>query len=174
MRAGRLLARFLVPQLVVRILYFARHRTFIGPRAEVDYARHAVWGRGCVISSFTKVKIDGPCRVGARVHIASGCFITADPGGLVVGDNVLIGPNCAIVSSNYVYARLDVPLHEQGHTSRGIRIGSNVWIGANSVVADGSDIGDNAIVVAGSVVSGAVPANAIVQGNPARVIFTRR
>jgi virginiamycin A acetyltransferase len=42
------------------------------------------------------------------------------------------------------------------------------------VVLDGADIGDNVIVSAGSVVSGAVKPNAIVLGNPAKVIFTRR
>jgi maltose O-acetyltransferase len=42
------------------------------------------------------------------------------------------------------------------------------------VVLAGSDIGDNVIVSAGSVVSGSVAPNSIVLGNPAKVIFTRR
>jgi acetyltransferase-like isoleucine patch superfamily enzyme len=65
-------------------------------------------------------------------------------------------------------------LPQQGTTSKGVRIGHRVWIGSNSVVLDGSDIGDNVIVSAGSVVSGAVKANSVVLGNPAKVIFTRR
>jgi acetyltransferase-like isoleucine patch superfamily enzyme len=58
--------------------------------------------------------------------------------------------------------------------SKGTRIGNRVWIGSNSVVLGGAEIGDNVIVSAGSVVSGAVPPNTIVLGNPAKVIFTRR
>jgi acetyltransferase-like isoleucine patch superfamily enzyme len=65
-------------------------------------------------------------------------------------------------------------LQQQGNISKGSRIGHRVWIGANSVVLGGADIGDNVIVSAGSVVSGSVKANAIVMGNPAKVIFTRR
>jgi acetyltransferase-like isoleucine patch superfamily enzyme len=49
-----------------------------------------------------------------------------------------------------------------------------VWLGSNSVVLSGADIGDDVIVSAGSVISGSVPPNSIVMGNPAKVIFTRR
>jgi acetyltransferase-like isoleucine patch superfamily enzyme len=159
---------------VVRLLYLWRYRVILGPRVEVEFAPSALWGRGCVVSSFTKIKINGPLRVGRRVHIASGCFIAVEKGGLEVGDDVLIGPNCSLVTTNYVYDRVDVPLAEQGSTSKGIRIGRNVWLGANSSVLDGSEIGDNVIIAAGSVVSGVISPNAIAQGNPARVIFTRR
>ena len=58
--------------------------------------------------------------------------------------------------------------------SKPTRIGHRVWIGSNCVVLAGSEIGDNVIVSAGSVVSGRVPPNSIVLGNPAKVIFTRR
>jgi acetyltransferase-like isoleucine patch superfamily enzyme len=108
------------------------------------------------------------------VQVAAGCFIGAGRGGLTLGDDVLIGPNCAIMTGTYVYDQLDVPLQEQGTVSKSIRIGHRAWIGANSVVLAGAELGDNVIVSAGSVVSGAVPANSIVMGNPAKVIFTRR
>ncbi len=173
-RAGRLLRRFAIPRFAVRLVYFCRFRALVSPRAEVEWSPGARWDRGCVVSSFTKIKINGPFRMGRRVHIASGCFIEVSHGGLTIGDDVLVGPNCAILTSKYVYDRLDVPLHIQGHTSDGVVIGRNVWIGANAVVLDGTQVGDNTIVAAGAVVSGRIPPNAIVQGNPARVIFTRR
>ncbi|MGH7720235.1 MAG: acyltransferase [Gemmatimonadaceae bacterium] len=174
MKLRTVVRRFLLPSFLVRLLYYWRYRTLVGPRAEVEYAPGARWGAGCVISSFTKIKVNGPLDVGRRVHIATGCFIAVDEGGLTIGDNVLIGPNVAITTTNYVYDQLGIPLHEQGYTSKGVRIGKNVWLGANSCVMDGAVIGDDVIVSAGSVVSGPIPANAIVQGNPARVIFTRR
>jgi 2,3,4,5-tetrahydropyridine-2-carboxylate N-succinyltransferase len=43
-------------------------------------------------------------------------------------------------------------------------------IGANTVVLGGSRIGDGAVVAAGSVVSGEVPAGSVVRGNPARSV----
>ena len=53
-------------------------------------------------------------------------------------------------------------------------IGSNVWLGTGSMILKGVRIGDNAVVGAGSVVGSSVPANAIVFGNPAKVIWNNR
>jgi acetyltransferase-like isoleucine patch superfamily enzyme len=174
MTFGRFAKRFLIPHIAVQLLYYLRHRVIIGPRAEVEYSPLARWGRHCVISSFSQVKMEALFIMGRRVHIAAGCYVGVGAGELHMGDDVLIGPNCTIVAGNYVYSRVDVPLYQQGHTSKGIRIGNNVWIGANSVILDGSQIGDNVIIGAGSMISGAIPKNSIAQGNPARVIFTRR
>ena len=49
-------------------------------------------------------------------------------------------------------------------------IGDNVFIGVNSIILMGSKIGNNVIVGAGSVISGTIPDNVVVAGNPARVI----
>jgi acetyltransferase-like isoleucine patch superfamily enzyme len=160
--------------IVVRIYYFWKHRAVVSPKAEVDLAPSTSWGKGCVISAFTKVKISGPFVMGKRVQISTGCFIGAGSGGLTLGDDVLISPNCVVMTGSYVFDRLDVPLQEQGTTSKPVRIGHRVWVGSNSVVLAGTELGDNVIVSAGSVVSGTVPPNSIVLGNPAKVIFTRR
>jgi acetyltransferase-like isoleucine patch superfamily enzyme len=169
-----LLRRWLTPQPVVRLLYLWRYGAFVSGRAEVEYASDARIGRGCVFSSFSKVKIAGPLEMGERVQVASGCFLSVGVGGVTIGDDVLIGPNCTIVSNSYRYDRLGVPCAQQGTTSAGVRIGRHAWIGANSVVLDGASIGDGVVVSAGSVVSGTVPPNTVVLGNPARVIFKRR
>ena len=86
----------------------------------------------------------------------------------------MVGPNACIVGNNYRYDRLDVPICLQEKTSKGIRIGDNVWIGAGAVVMDGARIESGAIIAPNSVVAGKVPKDVIVQGNPARVVFTRR
>ncbi len=51
-------------------------------------------------------------------------------------------------------------------------IGDNCFIGMNSIILMGSQIGNNVIVGAGSVVSGKIPDNVVVAGNPARVVCT--
>ncbi|MEG1886653.1 MAG: acyltransferase [Oscillospiraceae bacterium] len=51
-------------------------------------------------------------------------------------------------------------------------IGNNVFIGMNAIILMGSQIGDNVIVGAGSVISGVVPDNVVVAGNPAKIIRT--
>ena len=173
-RKWRVIRRFLAPPLVAQLYYLWKHRALVSRRAEVEIADSTEWGPGCVIGSFTKVKISGRFVMGRRVQIGTSCFIGAGEGGLVVGDDVLISPNCSILTGTYNFDRLDVPLQDQGTVSKGVRIGHRVWIGANSVVLAGADIGDNVIVSAGSVVSGTVKANSVVLGNPAKVIFNRR
>jgi acetyltransferase-like isoleucine patch superfamily enzyme len=120
------------------------------------------------------VKINVRFIMGARCQISTGCFIGAGQAGLTLGDDVLVSPNCTLLTGSYRFDQLDVPLQEQGSVSKPVRIGHRVWIGANSVVLAGAEIGDNVIVSAGSVVSGRVPPNSVVLGNPAKVIFTRR
>lgn len=61
----------------------------------------------------------------------------------------------------------------QKDTSIGIKIGNNVWIGANSVILDGVTIEDGAIIAAGAIVTRNVEKYTIVGGNPAKKIKTR-
>jgi acetyltransferase-like isoleucine patch superfamily enzyme len=85
--------------------------------------------------------------------------------GIIFGDNVGIGPNVTIISSNH-----DPNDFDKHIKTKPIKIGSNVWIGANSVVLPGVTVGDNAVIGAGSVVTKDIPSNAIAVGNPCRVI----
>jgi acetyltransferase-like isoleucine patch superfamily enzyme len=59
-------------------------------------------------------------------------------------------------------------------SSSAVTIGSNVFIGARAIILKGTHIGDGAVVGAGSVVTGDVPANRIVAGNPARLVDSVR
>ncbi len=173
-RAVRIGRRFAIPRLAMRLAYFLKFRCFVAPHAEVEFSPQARWGPACAISSFAKIKINGPFTMGRQVQIGSGCFIEVSSGGLHIGDDVMIGSNSSILTSSYVYDRVGIPLQQQGIMSRGVRIGRNVWIGVNTVILDGTTIGEDVIVSAGSVVSGVIPDRSIVQGDPGRVVFTRR
>jgi len=167
--------RFLVPRWFITLYYFLKFRCRVSSRAEVELSPLLEIGRGSEISSFTKLKASyGPLRIGRDCSVGSGCFIASHRGGLVIGDDCLISPNVTILSSNYNYRQLDVAIWRQGCSSKGVRIGSNVWIGSGACILDGSVIGSGVIVTPNSVVSGRVPDHAIVQGNPAKIIFTRR
>lgn len=168
------LARFL-PGHLVALVYWFRFRAAVSPRAEVELSKNVKLGKGTVIGSFTKVKAsNGPLTIGARVSIGSSCFLGAGAAGNRIGDDCLISDHVTILNSNYRYDRLDVPIQQQGITSKGVEIGSNVWLGSGVIVLDGSSIGDGTIVTPNSVVSGKLPPNVIAQGNPAKVIFQRR
>jgi acetyltransferase-like isoleucine patch superfamily enzyme len=174
MKVSLLIKRFLTPPLVVSLIYWRRYGAKVSPRSEVELTDRLEFGPGCVVSSFTKIKATlGTIRLGSNVHISTQCFLDTGPGGLTIGDYTMVGPLTCIVSVNYSYMGL-TPVALQPKTSKGIRIGNGVWIGAGCMILDGADIGDNVIVTPNSVVSRRIPENTVVQGNPAEVIFTRR
>jgi acetyltransferase-like isoleucine patch superfamily enzyme len=167
--------RFLVPRWGISLYYFLKNRVKISTRAEVEMSPFLKIGCRSEISSFTKIKASyGPLQIGRNCFIGAGCFISSHQGGVMIGDDCLISPNVTIIANNYNYHRLDVPFREQGCSSKGVRIGDNVWIGCGASILDGAQIGSGVIVTPNSVVAGKVPDHAIVQGNPAKIIFTRR
>lgn len=104
-------------------------------------------------------------HVGKNVFINSGCCFQ-DQGGIFIGDGVLIGHNVVLATLNH---SVD-PQKRSDMFPAPIRIGNNVWIGAQATVLPGVTIDDGAIVAAGAVVTRDVPANVIVGGVPAKII----
>jgi acetyltransferase-like isoleucine patch superfamily enzyme len=105
-------------------------------------------------------------RVGARVFINQNCtfYSLAE---IVIGDDVLIGPNVSLITSEHPLRPSQRRAHLRG---RPIRIENGVWVAAGAIVIGGVTIGESSVVAAGSVVTRDVPANTLVGGNPARVI----
>ncbi len=108
---------------------------------------------------------------GINITIGKNVFINAccnfqDQGGIEIGDNVLIGHNVVIATLNHDFN----PDKRASMFSKKVIIKSNVWIGSNSTILPGIIINEGAIIAAGSVVTKEVPKNAIVAGNPAKII----
>lgn len=113
---------------------------------------------------------DAEVKIGNHVGI-SGATIYARRS-IIIGDYTLIGANTKIIDNDFhpvdPVVRRDTPNEQMGIQS--IVIGENVFIGCNCLILKGSKIGNNAVIGAGSVVSGEIPANCVAAGNPARVI----
>ena len=110
--------------------------------------------------------------VGQRVAINVGTYIDAG-GGLEIGDHVMIGPHCIISSREHSIEPSGIPMCYQPVRYREIKIGNDVWLGANVSIRGGVQIGDGSVVAAGAVVVSDVPPNAIVGGVPAKVLRFR-
>jgi len=89
-----------------------------------------------------------------------------------VGDDAGLA-ECWIMDTDFhsVQAGGDGPRYNTGGRSKPIVIGPNVWVGQAAMVLKGVQIGANAIVGAAAVVAHNVPQNAVVFGNPARVVW---
>lgn len=102
-------------------------------------------------------------KLGKGITLMNG-FKCMSSGGLVIEDNTLVALNCTILTNNHDF--YDRPVI----TCKPVHIKKNVWIGANVTILPGVTVGENAIIGACSVVTKDVPANAVVVGNPAKVI----
>jgi acetyltransferase-like isoleucine patch superfamily enzyme len=127
-------------------------------------------------------------RIGEGSYIAGYAYVTGDVtagadctvnpyatvrGRVVLGDGVRIGAHSSLLGFNHGFAP-DRPVHRQPHTSKGITVGDDVWIGSNVVVLDGVTIGDHCVIGAGAVVTKDLPPWTIAAGNPARPLRDRR
>jgi acetyltransferase-like isoleucine patch superfamily enzyme len=127
-------------------------------------------GRNPLIYSNVFITHSYNISAGTNLAIGRGAHIDGR-GGINMGDYILIGPNVFIGSSNHdISGNFTRPRLLVGHRSRPVKIGSNVWIGANAVVCPGVNIGRNSIIGASSVVTKDVPEGVMAVGNPAKVI----
>ncbi|MFX0115714.1 MAG: DapH/DapD/GlmU-related protein [Candidatus Hodarchaeota archaeon] len=123
---------------------------------------NVVLGAGTRVGSFTY--IDTGVKIGARCSIQSRVYI---PRGVTIEDDVFLGPACTFTNDRTPKA--NNPSWEIQETI--VRQGAS--IGANATILSPLEIGENALVGAGSVVIRDVHANAVVVGNPARQIRFR-
>ncbi len=174
---------------------------FLGPNVElknrrmIHFGRGVSIGRGVMIDGLSKEGIiigDGASigaygmiratgvlsnigkgfKLGNNSSLDAFAFIGAS-GGVVVGNNVIMGQKVSFHSENHLYNRLDVPIRLQGTTRLGILVEDDCWIGSNVTFLDGSHVASGCVIAAGSVVRGYIPSNSIAAGVPARVIKSR-
>jgi acetyltransferase-like isoleucine patch superfamily enzyme len=141
----------------------------LGPRRIRIGASFTCW-RGCVLAACD----DGMIQIGDRVGLNANVYLNACIGGrIVMGSDVLVGPNVVFRTSDHRYSDATIPIARQGHSAGAIVVGDDVWIAANVTLVGGITVGDGAVVAAGAVVVEDVPPYTVVGGVPARVIRHR-
>jgi len=135
----------------------------IGPGAVVgDQAQvreRAVIGEKSVVGRGSAV--DNDVTIGARVRIQTGCYITAFS---MVEDDVFVAPGVFTTNDN------TMGRHGPEYKLRGATLRRACRVGGGAVLLPGIEVGEEAFVAAGSVVTRDVPPRATVMGSPARVI----
>lgn len=125
----------------------------VGENCYVEPPLHANWG----------------CHTHFGNNVYANFNLTlVDDTDIFVGDSVMFGPNVTLATAGHP---VDPELRRKvAQFNLPIRIGNNVWIGANAVVLPGITIGDNSVIGAGSVVTRDVPPDVVAVGNPCRVL----
>lgn len=96
-------------------------------------------------------------------------------GKVIIGNNVMMGPECHIYTINHKTDRVDIPMCIQGNEpEKMVIISDDVWIGDRVTILPGVFIGKGSIIAAGSVVTKNVEEYSVVGGVPAKVIKYRK
>ena len=128
---------------------------------------------GCQVGDNTKigafVEIQKNATIGKNCKISSHTFVCE---GVIIEDEVFIGHNVAFINDSYPRATAaDGALQtEQDWKVEPTVVKKRASIGSGSTILSKVTIGENALVGAGSVVTKDVPANAVVAGNPAKIL----
>jgi galactoside O-acetyltransferase len=111
--------------------------------------------------------------IGDRAIINVGGYISGE-GGLIIEDDVLIGPHVRILSAGHAIHGGEDIIARNPITHEPVHIEAGAWIGGGCTVLQGVRIGRGAAIGAGSVVTRDIPPFAVAVGNPARVIRYRK
>ena len=147
-------------------------------------------GFGLAVGRNVSLSIEPPgsIRIGARIQLRDGCELAAAGGRIDVAENVffnrnctvvsraaveigrdcIFGPNVAVYDHDHGFADPAQPIWAQPVHAEPVRIGDDVWLGANVVVTRGATIGDRTVIGANAVVTGDLPGGGLYVGNPAR------
>lgn len=173
---------------ILNILKFLNHKIRF-PNHNISIHHSAKLFRGCNI----KIVKSGKISIGENCFIHQSSMIMTYGGDITLGNNVSVNPytilyghgglkignfvriaaHTVIIPSNHNFERTDIPIFRQGHTSKGITIEDDVWIGTHVTILDGVKIGQGSIIGAGAVVNKDIPPYSIVVGNPGKVIRNR-
>lgn len=94
-------------------------------------------------------------------------------GRVTIGDNFHSGSECLMISQIHNYDGGDAIPYDSTYLLKDINIGDNVWLGDRVIILGGVNIGEGAIIQAGSVVVNDIPACAVAGGHPAKVFKMR-
>jgi maltose O-acetyltransferase len=131
-----------------------------------------------------KYYFQGPIQFNYGCHTFIGDYFFAnfntpifDDARIYIGDNVMFGPNVSLVASSHplIPEERYAMRYPDGHVgmaeyAKEIHIGNNVWIACNVVVCGGVNIGDGAVIGAGSVVVKDIPSGYLAYGNPCKPV----
>lgn len=186
--------------MLCRGFFKTGRKVFVGSNTSIYNSQNIIFGksvtidRNCIIDGFSSEKIVlGNCvKIGAYSNLSSTSHLSkygkglkmgnnsavgdytqfGAAGGIEIGNDVIMGSYISFHSENHNYSDKSKLIREQGVTSKGIKIGNNIWVGAKVTFLDGCIVGDNSVVAAGAVVNGIYPESSIIGGVPAKVLKT--
>lgn len=134
---------------------------------EVEIGKNTIIMEGVIINPF-----GGFVKIGENCSMNPYCVIYGH-GGLEIGDFVRIATHTVIIPANHIFDSLEVPIYQQGLTTKGIIIEQDVWIGTGVNILDGVKIGKGSVIAAGAVIKSNIDSFCVYGGVPGKLIKKR-
>lgn len=112
-------------------------------------------------NNFITVKKEGHLVIGKNTYITRATISCLEK--VEIGDNCILGEGLKIFDHNHQYTTDPFTVSKTEFNTTPIKIGNNVWTGANCIILKGVTIGDNVILGAGCVIYKDIPANSIIK-----------
>lgn len=166
-----------------------------GRNVQISSKRQIFFGDNAVLSDNSSILVwpypinKQFIKIGHDFILERNAQLLSHGGSISIGDDVFIGPNVQIQGKGHVSIGNGVKIaantfiassdHDISNINLGslsneitgeIILGNNVWIGANCVLTKGIKIGDNSVIGAGSIVTKSFGENAVICGNPAKLM----
>ena len=166
-------AAYCVPCCMLKMMWtkLLHFRSFSGPiiglvsplsEITMDRGAELYVGKRFKIRDGAKIRVrkNAVCIIGNNSSVNSNNVIACHER-IEIGDNVQLSPNVQIYDHDHDY-KAKGGIKAGKYKTAPIKIGNNVWIGANTVILRGTEIGDNSVIAAGCVIKGSFPENSII------------
>ncbi len=167
-RAGIYVAFTFIKFCIIKIFHWKNFRFSVielfSPLTQIEISTKGSLLIGKIVrmrsGSKLRVRKNGIMSIGNNTSLNHGCIITCYEE-ISIGEDVQFGPNVIIYDHDHDF-RAKGGLKSLEYKTTPVKIGNNVWIGANVVILRGSKIGDNCVVGAGSILTEEYPNNSII------------
>lgn len=136
----------------------------VSPNSEITMNRSARLhiGKKFRLREGAKIRVrDGAtCTIGNNTSININNMIVCHES-IEIGDNCQFSPNVQVYDHDHDF-RDAGGLNAMKYKTSPVKIGNNVWIGANTIILRGTEIGDNCVIGAGSIIKGVFPSGAVI------------
>jgi acetyltransferase-like isoleucine patch superfamily enzyme len=126
-----------------------------------------ILGDACELRDYSILEVGGRLEVGENSVIGAYNWLQAS-GTIMIGNDVLIGPHTAIISTSHTKPTVLVGQRHLPLRTGSVAIGDNAWIGSHVCVLMNVSVGKRTTIGAGSVVTRNIPADAVAFGKPCR------
>lgn len=128
------------------------------------------------VQSGSDLYVGGKSYVNTNTYLGDGvCFngiSMQGEGKIIIGNYFHSGPGCQIITTFHNYEGIEIP-YDDTVIDKPVTIGDCVWLGNNVIILGGVEIGEGAIIQAGSMVCQNIPPYSIAGGHPAKPFKTR-